>query len=102
MRHYALGWKSTDGLDMQMGGRDVLRYIHWRDGYIADDYQYELVGRGTRLSIVHDLLHTILSEFDLRLLVIQRMSRQIEKPRYGTKGIDEKQERKIVQIVKIV
>jgi hypothetical protein len=101
MRRYALEWKSPDGLDMQMGGRDVLHYIQWRDGYEADDYQYERVGRGTRLSIAPDLLHTILSEFDLRLLVILRMSRQIEKPRYGTKGKDEKQEQEIIWIVEI-
>jgi hypothetical protein len=101
IRRYALEWKSPDGLDMQMGGRNVLHYIHWRDGYVADDYQYERVGRGTRLSIVPDLLRTILSEFDLRLLVILRMSRQIEKPRYGAEGKDEKQEREIIRIVEI-
>jgi hypothetical protein len=101
MRHYALGWKSSDDLNMGLGGRDVLRYIQWRDGYIADDYQYEHVGRGTRLSIAYDLLRSILSEFELRLLLILRANRQIEKPRYGTKGRDEKQERKIIRIVKI-
>lgn len=100
MRRYALGWKSTDGLNMQMGERDVLRYIQWRDGCIADDYQYEHVGRGTRLSIADDLLRTLLSEFELRLLLILSVSRQIEKPRYGTKGKNEKQERKLIRIVK--
>jgi len=97
MRHYALGWKSIDGLNMQIDERDVLRYIQWRDGCIADDYQYDHVGRGTRLSIAYDLLRSILSEFELRLLLILRVSRQIEKPRYGTKGNDEKQERKIIR-----
>jgi hypothetical protein len=99
MRRYALGWKATNGLDMQKGGRDVLRYIQWRDGYLADDYKYEAIGRGTRLSISYELLRTILSEFDLRLLVILRMNRQIEKPRYGTKGTDEEQKRVIIRIV---
>jgi hypothetical protein len=60
MRRYALGWKATNGLDMQKGGRDVLRYIQWRDGYLADDYKYEAIGRGTRLSISYELLRTIL------------------------------------------
>jgi hypothetical protein len=101
MRHYALGWKSSGDLNMGLGGRDVLRYIQWRDRYIADDYQYEHVGRGTRLSIAYDLLPSILSEFELRLLLILRVNRQIEKPRYGTKGREEKQERKIIRIVKI-
>ena len=99
MRRYALGWKATNGLDMQKGGRDVLRYIQWRDGYLADDYKYEAIGRGTRLSISYELLRTILSEFDLRLLVILRMNRQIEKPRYGTKRTDEEQKRVIIRIV---
>jgi hypothetical protein len=101
MRHDALGWKSSGDLNMGLGGRDVLRSIRWRDRYIADDYQYKHVGRGTRLSIAYDLLRSILSEFELRLLLILRVNRQIEKPRYGTKGREEKQERKIIRIVKI-
>jgi hypothetical protein len=67
---------------------------------VANDYQYESVGRGTRLNIADDLLRTILSEFELRLLVILRVSRQIEKPRYGTKGKNEKPERELIRIVK--
>ena len=82
-----------------MDGKDAVRYTLWRDGFLADTYQYESVGSGTRLSVSRDILATIMSESDLRLLVTQHMTRKIEKPCYGREGVDEEQEREVVRLI---
>jgi hypothetical protein len=40
-----------------------------------------------------------MSEFDLRLLVTQHMTRTVERPRYGREGVDEEQEKEIVRLI---
>ena len=99
IEHYSLNWKSTDGLDMRMNGSNVVRYIRWQDGYLADTYQYESVGSGTRLSISLDLLQAIMSEFDLRLLVTLLTTRRVKRPRYGREGTDQEQEKEVVRLI---
>ena len=99
IKRYSLKWKSADGLDMQMGRNDAIRYIRWRDGYLTSTYQYESVGSGTRLSISPHLLQVVMSEFDLRLLVTQHMTRTVKRPRYGREGVDEEQGKEIVRLI---
>ncbi len=101
IKRHAVKWKSTDDLDMQINGNDTVRYIRWRDGYLANTYQYESVASGTRLSTSSDLLREIMSEFDLRLLVTQNMTRKVEMSHYGRDRVDEKQEKEIVRLIEI-
>lgn len=101
IEHFSLTWKSSDRLDMQKNGTDVVHYIHWENGYLADTFQYENVGEGTRLSISREFLQVLTSEFNLHLLVTQYVARTIRRPRYATDGTDEKRENEAVKLIKI-
>ena len=94
-----LGWQSSDSLNMQRGGEEVVRHERWTDGRIADLYHYQQVGYGTRLSISTRMLREVLAEHGLWLLVTNDITRKISEPEYGGGGTTRERTKSSVRLL---
>lgn len=97
----SLKWRSHCSLDMLDGREGAVKYCCWKDGYEADTYQYQVVGRGTRLSVSSRVLERIGNVRKLALLKRKNVVRKVSSPRFGKKGSELQEERTFLELVRL-